>query len=324
MRKFLIAFLVMIVAGGSFAASIDVQEAVPADTVWSFSVTMPNAADFDNAKVLLDGTRIASFYTYNDKIKFDEEDIDRTRVFSNTEPIGNTVYFLVSPLEKGSHELVLEVDDESRAEEQIEFFEIYDAEEKADLQTQLTSVRGSVNSLIEQYNAVETQLGEKLDEADRQQLQSGIDSLQSALTGLENSLEEQGTDSSSKINALNQEVQVVNTRVNDLNKASGFGAGLFSLGSVKPETRAAIVFILVVVAAAILVAKFKDRLPLKKGLYGKPAKKEVAFTKHDKDIAEDVMNETQEETEKGKWAFGTSKPVKQERKPFNIGDLIKK
>lgn len=320
MKKFALAFLVMILAGSCYAASIDVQEAVPADTVWSFSVTMPNPADFDDAKVLLDGTRIASFYTYNDKIKFDEEDIDRRRVFSNTEPIGNTVYFLVSPLEKGSYELVLEVDDESRAEEEIEFFEIYDAEEKADLQTQLTSLRGSVNSLIEQYNAVESQLGEKLTEADRQALQSGIDSLQTAITNLE----EQETDSGNKISALNQEIQVVNTRVNDLNKATGFGIGFFSLGSIKPETRAAIVFILVVVAAAILVVRFKDRLPLKKGLYGKPAKKDVAFTKHDKDIAEQVMNETQEETEKGKWAFGTSKPVEKERKPFNIGDLIKK
>jgi chaperonin cofactor prefoldin len=320
MKKFILAFLVIMVAGSCFAASIDVQEAVPADTVWSFSVTMPNAADFDEAKVLLDGTRIASFYTYNDKIKFDEEDIDRRRVFSNTEPIGNTVYFLVSPLGKGRYELVLEVDDESRAEEEIEFFEIYDAEEKADLQTQLNSLRGSVNSLIEQYNEIEAQLGEKLTEADRQQLQSGIDSLQTAITNLE----EQETDSGNKISALNQEIQVVNMRVNDLNKSTGFALGFFSLGSIKPETRVAIIFILVLVAAAILIAKFRDKLPLKKGLYGKPKKEEVSFTKKDEDIAEQVMNETQDESQKGKWAFGPGKPAEQERKPFNIGDLIKK
>ena len=55
--------MVLLFAAGTSAASIEVQESIPANTVWSFSVTLPNGTDFDDARVLLDGDRIISFET---------------------------------------------------------------------------------------------------------------------------------------------------------------------------------------------------------------------------------------------------------------------
>ena len=74
--------------------------------------------------------------------------------------------------------------------------------------------------------------------------------------------------------------------------------------------------------AIILIVKYKDKIP-KRGIYGKIKEKPV-FSEKDEDIAEQVMTESSEESQKGKWAFGEAKPEKEERKRFNVGDLIKK
>ncbi|GAI26586.1 unnamed protein product [marine sediment metagenome] len=76
--------------------------------------------------------------------------------------------------------------------------------------------------------------------------------------------------------------------------------------------------------AAVLVVKFKDKIP-KKGLYGKAKKKSAVFSQHDEDIANQVLTESQDESKSGKWAIEGAKPaVKAERKRFNIGDLLRK
>lgn len=325
MKKLLFAFLVLAIMGSCYAVSIDVQDSIPANTVWSFSVRLPNASDFENAQVLLDGDSLIRVYAPSNKILSpDQEDIDKTRVFSNTEPIDNTIYFLVSPLAKGSHDIALKVDDEDETEKEVLFFEIFDADEQGDLQSRLDSLRGTVNSVVEQVNGFEGRLSEALTEEDKQALQSSINSTKDSITALESRLKQQETESNAKIDVLLQDLEAQRARINDLNKPLLFGVGFASLGGVSQELVGLGILFVVVIAAAILVVKFRDRIPVKKGLYGKPKKEEATFSKQDKDIAGQAMTEAQEETSKGKWAFGSKKQPKEESKRFNIGDLIRK
>jgi len=324
MKLIVVAVLLFAILGNCYAVSIEVQESVPANTVWSFSVALPSSDDFDKAEVFLDGEKIAGI-SGGSGIDVLPSSIDKTKVFSNTEPVGNRVYFLISPVSSGEHRLRLEIDNEEKDEENINFFEIYDADEKADLQTQINSVRGSVNSLIEQTNSFEETLGDALTESDRQALQSSINSVQNSLNSLESRLEEEAASSTSKANVLMEDLEYLKARTNDLN-ASIFGTGLFSLGNIGAEAQAGLAFLVIAVVAAVLLVKFKDRIPLKKGLYGSGKKSEALFSRHDEDIAEQVLQESQDEGKKGKWAAGSAQEPKEEpkRKGFSIGDLLRK
>ena len=324
MKKLIFALMVLLVATSASAASIEVQESVPANTVWSFSVTLPNGTDFDDAKVLLDGSRIISFETVGSNQTIEPFDEDSSRLFSSTEPVGNTVYFLVSPLDDGAHDIVLKVDDSTVDEESVDFFAIYDAGERADLQSQVNSMRGSVNSLVSQVNSVEEKLGNALTDEDRQALQASIDELKEAMLEMKTGLEGQDANSLVKINALNGYLQKLEERTSELENPQATGIGLVSLAGIGPGAQAGILFVIVAIVAAVLVIKFKDRIP-KKSLYGSPKKEAPVFSQRDEDIAAQVMNESQDESKKGRWAVEGARPVeKPERKPFNIGDLLRK
>jgi|GEM_PF-5728644 len=322
MKRVAFALLVLLLAAGCGAASIEVQESVPASTVWSFSVTLPNAVDFDDAKVLLNGSNIASFYTYNGKIKFEEDDIDRAKVFSNTEPVSNRVYFLVSPLAKGTHTLKLEVDGAAADEKSVEFFEIYDAEGNADLQDQVTSVRGSVNSLVEQFNELEGGLANALGAEDKAELNAGIAEVESALSSLEAAVEEKGSERDAKINALNGYLQQLEARESEQEMQAG--TGFFSIPGIGMEMQALLLIAVVAAAAAFLVVKFRDRIPMKKGLYGKMKIMVPSFSNYDDDITEQAMKAAQKDGPDGKWAFGSEARKEEAHEGFGIGSLIKK
>ncbi len=320
MRKFIFAFILLLLAGGCFAASVEVEQAVPAGTVWSFSVSLPNGQDFDGARVLLDGSTLVSFTSPSDKIvSYDE---DSSRLFSITDPENGKVYFLVLPLEKGDHVISLEVDGSQEAEEEVDFFGIFDAESSTSLKEQIDGVKNSVAGLIEQYNKLEDKLKAALTEEDKQQLQSSISSVESSVSQLEAAVEEQGEGTNTKIQGLVNDM--LSMRQETAEQPVGMFAGFASLGEVPPETASGVLAIIIVIGAAILLVKFRDWLPFKKGLYGKAGGKEMSFSKRDEDIAGQVMSESHEEASKGKWAFGKEKPVKQEKKRFNIGDLIRK
>ena len=324
MKKLIFALIVLLFVTGTSAASIDVQETIPANTVWSFSVTLPNGADFDNADVLLNGNKIASFYTYNNNIKFDEKDIDKTTVFSSTEPVGNSVYFLVSPLGDGDYDILLEVDGSTADEQTVNFFEIYDADTQGDLHSRLDSLRGTMKSVVDQVNGFEERLSAALTEEDRQALQANIDSLQSSMSEIETGLKEQDADNLTKIIALNDYLNDSEIRTNEDKATPATGVGMVSLGSVGPEAQTGILFIIVAIVTVVLVVKFKDKIP-KKGLYSTSKKQQSVFSQHDEDIADQVMTESQDEVKSGKWAIEGAKPVgKTERKRFNVGDLLRK
>ena len=326
MKKILFAFLVLVLAGSCFATSIEVKEKIPAETVWSFSATLPGADDFSEADIFLNGNRIMSFYTYNGKIRFEEEDIDKTKVFSSTEPIGNRVFFLVAPLSRGSQEISVEVDGEEKSRKEIDFFEIYDAGESADLETQLNSVRNTANSLLNQVAELEEKMKGALTDADRQALQSSIDSVKSSVSGLEASITEQETATGQKIDVLVDDVENLQGRAEESDAGAVAGVGMFSLFDLDPGIGMTLAFVVIAIAIALALVRYKDRLPaLKSGLYGRQ-KDNTGFTERDEDIAEQVLTESQNEDQKGKWAFGNFKQEKPktERKRFNVGDLIRK
>lgn len=321
MKRMLFAFAVLMLLGSVSAASIDVEENVPANTVWTFSVNLPSGHDFDDAKVYLDGSRLISFYTNpsNEIVAYDE---DSARLFSSTEPVGNKVYFLVSPMEEGEHRIKLKVDDSTEDEEEIEFFEIYDAESNESLKQQVDTVKGSVGSLIRQFNDLEEEIGNALTQEDKQALESSISSVQSSVSELEAKMLEQEENDAARANVLLSEIEdLKDTGSGEILK---IGTGFASLVNVGPEVQAGVILALIAVGAAVLLVKFRDRLPLKQGLYGKGSREGISFTKKDEDIAAQVMEESQDEASSGKWAFGDSRPVKKERKGFSIGDLIKK
>ncbi len=326
MKKILFAFLVLLLAGSCFATTIDAQEKIPAETVWSFSVTLPDADDFSDADVFLNGNRIMSFYTYNGKIKFEEEDVDKTKVFSNTEPIGNRVFFLVAPLSRGGQEISVEVDGEEKTRKEVDFFEIYDASESADLETQVNSVRNTATSLLNQVAALEDKLGQALTQEDKQTLQSGIDSIRNTISGLEASIAEQEAATGQKIDILAEDIQNLQGMTTDLNASMAAGVGMFGLFDLNPSFGMALAFVAIAIVIALALIRYKDKFPtLKSGLYGKQGKRD-SFSKHDEDIAEQVLTESQNEDQKGKWAYGNFKQEKPktERKRFNVGDLIRK
>ena len=190
MKKAFLAFMILMLTTASYAASIEAPETMPEKTVWSFSITLPNGQDFDNATLQLDGSNLIEFYTNpSDEIIAYNENSEK--LFSNTEPVGNKIHFLVSPQTKGDHVLKLEIDGETSGEKTVNFFELYDAEGKADLQTQVSSLRGSVNSIIEQFNEINDRIDQKLTQEDKQTLQTNINNVNSSLTELETKLEQQ-------------------------------------------------------------------------------------------------------------------------------------
>jgi len=251
MKGLLFAFFALALIGSCNAASINVEEAVPANTVWSFSVELPNADSFDDAEVRLDGSRLIAFYTYNNKVKFDEEDVDKTRLFSNTDPIGDEVYFLVSPLDEDDHKITLRVDGDTVEEKNVDFFEIYDADDKASLQEKIDNVKGSVTSLITQYNQLEERMGTALTQEDRQAIQSSIDNLQGSLNSLEASVQESDGSNEAKISALLQDIEALRNKIYGQETGSTVGTGFISLGSVSDETRNVIVLLLLAIAAVV-------------------------------------------------------------------------
>jgi len=99
----------------------------------------------------------------------------------------------------------------------------------------------------------------------------------------------------------------------------GFAA--LSLKGLGPEAQLALVLIAGVVIVIVLAARFKDRIRLSRGLYGRPGKENVVFSSRDEEITEQVLSESQDEEKKGKWAFG---PGEKRGKRFSIGDLIRK
>ena len=323
MKRIAFALMVLLLTAGGGAASIEVQGSVPASTVWSFSVTLPNAGDFTDAKILLDGPQIARIKG-DSGIYFPPNSIDTTKIFSRTDVVSNRVYFLVSPLAKGTHTLRLEVDGSSADEESVEFFEIFDAEGNADLQDQLTSIQGSINTLVSQLNEIESRLGETLDADDRAELQAGIDSVQSALSGLEANVELKGGESDAKINALNGYLQQLEQRESE--KEMQAGTGFFSIPSIRPEMQAFLLIVVVAAAAVFLVAKFRDRIPIKKGLYGNVKIRVPSFSKYDSDITEQAMKAAQRDTSSpdGKWAFESEAHKEEAHRGFGFGALIKK
>lgn len=323
MKKALLVFLILVLATPCYTASIEALETLPEKTVWSFSVILPNGTDFDNAQLILDGSNLIAFYTNpsNEIIAYDK---DTERLFSVTEPEGNKIYFLVSPQQTGDRTLRLEIDAETADEKTINFFELYDAEGKADLQTQVNSLRGNVNSIIEQFNEINNRLDQSLTEEDKQTLQTSINNMDNSLTGLETRLEQQSEENNTKTNILLEDVQRLQAKTNDLNASLNTGIGLASLGAINDNTKLGLGILAIAIIAAILIIRYKDRLPINKGIYGKFKKQRPMFTEHDEEITEQVLEESQDETQQGKWAFGSSQPQeKEDSKRFNLGDLIR-
>jgi len=323
MKNCIFVFLLVLLSGHVGAALINVEESIAANTVWSFSVSLPAGNDFDEAEVLLDGSSLISFYTTpNDEIvAFDQ---DPTRVFSFTEPIGNTVYLLVSPRAKGSHKIVLTVDGEEEADEEINFFEILDAGEQAELQGQLNSIKGSVSTLIEQLSELDERA---LDEEDRQQLQSRITGLKSRLDSIQSSLqaiEAKSTSNQDQIQGLAAQTADLERKTIDLNTALA-STGLFGLAR-GAQSLGLLAIALVAAAISVLVAyNNRHRLKFKRSVYGKQKKPEpgLDFSKKEEEITGEVL---EEEGRRGRWAYGnaTMKPEPKESKRFQLGDLLKK
>lgn len=316
MRKLLFAFLVIALAGYCSAASVEIKDTLPAETVWSFSVFLPNGVDFGNAEVLLDSSRLAYFQTDSaDQVVLLEK--DNSRLFSVSSASSNRVYLLVAPLVKGDHTVSLKVDGASIVEKTISFFEIGSFDDKQSMQDKIASLNGSVNTVINQINNLEE---DALTQEDRQELQASINELQGKLDSLEAELKQ---DAQNKANVLVGDIQVLQQRVDDLNKAAGFGIGFALLPEVKQETVMIALLAVAAVLAIALIVKFRDRIPLQRNMYGKFKKDAPVFSVRDDEISEQVSSQAAEiQSGSGKWAFEetASKP----KRGFGFRDMLKK
>lgn len=317
MRKLLFAFLVMVLAGYCSAASIEVKESLPAETVWSFSITLPNAADFDNADVLLDSSSLVQFYT-SPAGQIVAYNPDKSRLFYVSElASSNRVFLLVAPMAKGDHTISLKIDGTSSAEKTVNFFEIGSFDDKQSIQGQITSLNGSINTVIQQMNDLDEKA---LTGQDKQELQSGINELQSKLGSLEAKLKQ---DSQDKANVLVADIQVLQQRVDDLNKAAGFGIGFALLPGADSGTALIALLVIAALVAIMLIVKFKDKIPLRRNMYGKFKRDSPVFSVRDDEIAEQVSSQMPEaDAGNGKWAFDQA-PAKP-KGAFGFRDMLKK
>ncbi len=323
MKKLLSALLLFLLAVSCSAASINVQNAVPADTVWSFSVTLPDAGDFDEAEIMLDGSSLVTLYTRSNKILVDV--LNETKVLSNA-VVGSSVYLSIAAVGKGTHSIRLVIDGEEEASKEVLFFEVLAAEDQPDLQSQINSLHGSINSLIEQFNELDERAGGMLKEEDRQQLQAGIDELSAAVNSLEAQLQQQqvaAEQAEAELASLQQQAQALGRKALELDET--IASGLFGLAS-NPKAGLSMVIIIVAAVVIVLVVRNREKLQFKKGLYESHRKEEqepVVFSESEEEITGEVLQE--EQGKSGKWAFkGKKAGPRAESKRFHLSDLLKK
>ena len=321
MRKLFLAFLLLLLFSVAYSASINASDSIAANAVWSFSVSLPNASEFDNAEVLLDGSSLGiKWYAPGDTILVDEKNIDKTRVFSSSQPVSNTIYFMITPMLKGTHSIVLNVDSSESARKEIRFFEALDSAQQANLQTELSGLRGTVIALEERLNALQA---DSLKKEDKDQLLAEINSLKGKIDSMQSSLDSFAADESQNkesIDGLVAETQALRQQTTKLNES--MESGFFGLG--KSWQGIGLIAALLIVAIIVIAVAYSKRhlFHFKRSLYGKrmgPGDLGATLSEEDGGIAAAGLAA---EARPGKWAV--EKPVEEKRHRFHFGDLIKK
>ena len=323
MKKALFCLLLPLLLAplGAFAG-INAPASIPADTVWSFSVSLPAAGEFSSARIFLDGTQVAKV-NGDSGIYFPPNSVESSRILSNAIG-GNTAFFSVAALGKGTHTLKMQVDSIDPESREIYFFEVFNAESQRELQSQLDSVRGSVNSLITQFNSLEEKSNGALTASDKEELLAGIKELGSLAEALQAELELQKSENAAaqgEIQSLSGEMSSLKGKPVVTGSGAGAGvAGFFSAAILDSGAGMALIAVIVAAVFAVLLVKNRGRLRFRKSIYAKAEKAEEVSSINTKEVTE-VLEEMEK---KGKWAFVENKAAGEPKKPFSMGEIIRR
>lgn len=318
MRKLLFASLFLLLAAAASAA-IDLQNSVAANSVWSFSVSLPEPSAFSSAKILLDDSQLIKIISDGSNTVPWPNSMDAARVSSNA-VVGNSVYLSVVGLPKGAHTIKVQVDDWSPESREVYFFEAMDAAEQSNLQSQLNSLKASVDTLTEEVNSFPA---DYLRKEDKDQLLAEISALKGKIDSMQSSLDSVAADESQNkqgIQGLITETQQLRQQTTKLDES--MQSGFFGWGKLTQGT-GLIAALLIVAIIVIIIAYSKRHLfHFKKSLYGKRMNSEdLGATLGEEDGVIDAKG-LAAEAKPGKWAL--EKPVEEKRRRFHFGDLIKK
>ncbi|MCX6799025.1 MAG: hypothetical protein NTW59_02945 [Candidatus Diapherotrites archaeon] len=314
------------------AVSISAADSVAAGSVWSVSVSLPNAGEFNFAKIFLDGSQIAKV-NGDSGIYFPPSSADSSRVLSATVS-GNNANFLLAGLSRGTHTVSVSVDGGDSVGREVNFFDVLSAEEQGSLQSQLNSLRGSVNSLVEQYNALEGKGGGVLTEDDKQEFLGELGNVKASIEEMQQRLsaaESDGAATKGELGLLLGDVEALGAKAgvsvaaaeNAALESSEQPTGLFSLPPLDPGLEMAM--LVVVAAAAAIGLIFLNRGGLSRSGSVYSGKSVPEFSSTYIEVKKEIEKEEEEEMQakNPKWAFD-KKPAAEEKKPFGIGDIVRK
>jgi len=319
MKKTLFCLLLLFAPLGVFA-EINAPASIPADTVWSFSVSLPAAGEFVSARIFLDSQQVAKV-NGDSGIYFPPNGVESSRIFSNAIG-GNTAFFSAAALGKGTHTLKMQVDSKDFESREIYFFEVLNAENQQEVEAQLNSVKGSVNSLITQFNGLEDKSKGALTAADKEELLAKISGLGALAESLQAELQLQKSENSAamgEISALSREISLLKEKPKGIDLAAG-ATGLFSAAALNSGIGIALIMVIVAAIAIALLARNIGRIGFKKSIYSKPQKEDAVSSINTNEVTE-VLEEMEK---KGKWAFDENKVADEPKKPFSMGEIIKR
>ncbi len=318
MKKFAFALLFLLLASAASAA-IDLQGSVAANSVLSFSVSLPSASSFREAIVFLDSDELIGVYTFQSKVKIDEDSLNKTKVVSSA-VVENVVYLSIAALRSGSHTVKVQVDGTETESREITVFEPLDSEQIAEMQKDLSGLRGTVIAQEERLNALQA---DSLRKEDKDQLLAEIDSLKEKLDSMQSSLDSVAADESQNkesIDGLVAETQALKQQAAKLNES--MESGFFGLGkSWQGIGLIAALFIAAIIVIAVAYSK-RHLFHFKRSLYSKRMSTDdlgEAIGEGDGVIAAEGLAA---EAKPGKWAL--ERPVQEKSHKFHFGDLIKK
>jgi hypothetical protein len=319
MRKLLFAFLLLLFLFGNASAAINVQDSLAANSVLSFNVSLPSAGSFREAVIFLDSDELIGVYTFQNKVKIDEDSINKTKVVSSA-VVDNVVYLSIASLKSGSHTVKLQVDGAETESREITVFEPLDSGQIAEMQKGLSGLRGTANALEERLNALQA---DSLKKEDKDQLLAEIDSLKGKLDSMQSSLDSVAADESQNkesIDGLVAETQALKQQAAKLNET--MESGFFGLG--KSWQGIGLIAALLIAAIIVIAVAYSKRhlFHFKRSLYGKRIGSDDLGEALGEDGGGLAAAGLAAEAKPGKWAL--EKPVEEKSRRFHFGDLIKK
>lgn len=319
MKRIFTLLVLLLISCAVYAATIDVQDNIPAEVNWSFSISLNNTDSFDRTSILIDSSEILNVYPTGQVSSSAGSLVLNAFTFDTNpaSPSGLVLYVSYPGLDVGNHILKVETHSGGSVEEvsaEVRFYDIITEINVGSLKNELADLKGKTEELefkltnmevddrvflqmLEQRQEEINSLSEKVDqfssrfESIEQQLSSSIASLQdisNTIEGLKNSI----------IAEFELIDSVANGEVEEGETEQPAVAPLIALGDI--YVGAIVIGVIMLIILTVLV--IKKRLGSSASVYSKG--------KEEGELVESKEEEQQPEAEQelvpekpGKWAY---------------------